>query len=234
MGLRRNLMILIEIETMNELFEHELIYSGIARHVHSLNLVSKSKIFTELWGSVGAIAIFDLPMNLNYFCDHNFPGGDYSADFLIDNHTTLPYYVPFVLPNFLSKAREAMKEQGQGKRKGVKIFLGENRPGLNRKTYFYYCPLCVIENRRQLGETYWHRLFQIPNVDICPIHHVWLKPTNVLLRDVKNRGVFTPAELQRFDPDVREYTGKSVIENFFLNILEIFYGCLKIILVTTP
>ncbi len=195
---------------MIELFKHELVYSGIARHIESLNLVSKSKILAELFGSRSATAIHDLPVNLRYFCGHNFPGGDYPPDFLIDNHTIFPYYIPFVSPNILSKVRESMMERGIG----VKSSLGENRRILKRKIHFYYCPMCVIENRRQLGETYWHRLFQVQCVYICPIHHVWLKQTNILTTNLIKQDYFTPAERLSFETDVREYIDELIVEKF--------------------
>ena len=34
-----------------------------------------------------------------------------------------------------------------------------------------YCPLCSNEDRNKYGETYWHRIHQIWELKICPIHH---------------------------------------------------------------
>ena len=34
-----------------------------------------------------------------------------------------------------------------------------------------YCPLCSNEDRIKYGETYWHRIHQIWELKICPIHH---------------------------------------------------------------
>ena len=41
-----------------------------------------------------------------------------------------------------------------------------------------YCPVCVQEDRLKLGETYWHRLHQILELPVCPIHHCKIVETN--------------------------------------------------------
>ena len=41
-----------------------------------------------------------------------------------------------------------------------------------------YCPVCVQEDRLKFGETYWHRLHQILELPVCPIHHCKIVETN--------------------------------------------------------
>ena len=42
-----------------------------------------------------------------------------------------------------------------------------------------YCPLCIKEDRRKYGETYWHRIHQLRELPICPKHKCKLFDTNV-------------------------------------------------------
>lgn len=37
-----------------------------------------------------------------------------------------------------------------------------------------YCPVCAQENMRKYGVTYWHLNHQIPGIEACYIHKVWL------------------------------------------------------------
>jgi Tn7-like transposition protein D/TniQ len=115
------------------------------------------------------------------------PGHRYTVDQLIDEHTLLPFYAPFLPPERVVKVRESMAEDRGGKRThalaGV-LFCGN----FQRET-FRYCRACVAEDRRRYGETYWHRAHQAPRVIICPHHAVWLEASDVYLhfRDRRKR-----------------------------------------------
>lgn len=40
-----------------------------------------------------------------------------------------------------------------------------------------YCPVCAKQDRKQYGETYWHRAHQIMGVYVCPVHGCYLENT---------------------------------------------------------
>jgi hypothetical protein len=55
-----------------------------------------------------------------------------------------------------------------------------------------YCPLCVKEERANLGECYWHRLHQVPGVEICSKHMVFLENSTIRARSGLNgSGIFS-------------------------------------------
>jgi len=37
-----------------------------------------------------------------------------------------------------------------------------------------YCPVCAREDIKRFGVTYWHRIHQVPGLEACPDHKVWL------------------------------------------------------------
>jgi len=37
-----------------------------------------------------------------------------------------------------------------------------------------YCPLCAESDVKQYGVSYWHRVHQMPGIEACPYHQVWL------------------------------------------------------------
>lgn len=87
---------------------------------------------------------------------------------IILEHTMFPYYVRF-LP--LSQKQHYMDRLIH--RKTAHQLIGS----INRQTdvYLKYCPLCVKEDRKLYGETYWHRVHQIPYIEMCPKHGCPLK-----------------------------------------------------------
>jgi hypothetical protein len=37
-----------------------------------------------------------------------------------------------------------------------------------------FCPVCIEEDKRRFKEAYWHRTHQVPGVEVCPTHGVFL------------------------------------------------------------
>jgi hypothetical protein len=61
-------------------------------------------------------------------------------------------------------------------------------------TYLRFCPSCVQEDREKFGECYWHRLHQVPGVEVCPIHQVAVMNSGVSKRNKNRRYIFISAE----------------------------------------
>lgn len=38
-----------------------------------------------------------------------------------------------------------------------------------------FCPVCISEDRINIGEAFWHRVHQVPGVEVCPVHAVFLE-----------------------------------------------------------
>jgi hypothetical protein len=57
-----------------------------------------------------------------------------------------------------------------------------------------FCPECVQEDKQQFSESYWHRLHQIPGVEICPQHQVRLVDSQVRVQNPTTRHEFIKAE----------------------------------------
>lgn len=56
-----------------------------------------------------------------------------------------------------------------------------------RKVSLYYCPACVEEELARYGEPYWHRLHQLPGVDVCLAHHLELCDSGMTVRQINYR-----------------------------------------------
>jgi hypothetical protein len=59
---------------------------------------------------------------------------------------------------------------------------------------FRFCPVCVTNDRKNVGETYWHRLHQLPSILVCPRHNVFLEDSQVRRDSARDALRFVPAE----------------------------------------
>ena len=56
-----------------------------------------------------------------------------------------------------------------------------------RKTSLYYCPACAEEELARFGEPYWHRMHQLPGVDVCLTHCLELCDSGMTVRQINYR-----------------------------------------------
>ena len=151
-----------------EPFPDETFYSWIARyHDQSANGLYK---FTarRLYGESPSCAIYGLPSGLNQFCESLLPLVIYSPEEIIDNHSILPYFSTAVIRQRMNKAREKMLQPCNT---GIHGQLGSLTSLVKNFRYVRYCPTCLEEDVKYMGEAYWHRSHQLPGVLLCPFHH---------------------------------------------------------------
>src|SRR5688572_26648456 len=161
-----------------EPYPGELFYSVCARFAARTGIPTAAGTMQALFGRRHAVAIADLPHNLDSFVRNLPPGHFLSTDRIIDEHTLFPFYAPFLDIEQSERLRANLHAASYGAdhlRSG--ICAGRIRP----PTFFRSCPECDAENLRTVGETYWHRLFQITGVEVCPKHRVFLADSSVRL-----------------------------------------------------
>lgn len=56
-----------------------------------------------------------------------------------------------------------------------------------RKNSLYYCPACAEEELARYGEPYWHRMHQLPGVDVCLMHQLKLCNSGVTMQRINFR-----------------------------------------------
>jgi hypothetical protein len=171
-------------------YPNELFYSLCARFSQRMQIPTITGVMQTLFGRRHTVAIVDLPNRLDGFVASLPPGSVYTSGLIIQKHTLLPYYSPFIAPSTRERVQRFMRggETAIGARCGS--CLNRVRPPL----YFRSCPDCDAENRKNFGETYWNRLFQITGVEVCPIHKVFLESSDIRLYPLSNRHCFFSAE----------------------------------------
>jgi DNA-binding Lrp family transcriptional regulator len=60
--------------------------------------------------------------------------------------------------------------------------------------FLRFCPACKRKDEECYGETYWHRLHQLPGVEVCPTHETFLENSGVGLRANRKHLQFISAE----------------------------------------
>jgi hypothetical protein len=170
-------------------YPDELLYSVCARYQDRVQYSKTQFAVKDLFGTERSVAVVDLPSRLGNLVAALPPGHRYTVERFIDDHTLLPFYSPFCAPAQIKLVREEM--QGAN---GAKI---HGRLGLlvsNRKNWLQFCPLCAVNDKKQFGESYWHRLHQVPGVMVCPIHSIFLENSSVNVRSYVRRYQFISAE----------------------------------------
>jgi TniQ len=198
------------IGTLPSPYPGELLYSLCARYCDRMQYPSKRSVVQDLFGTRNVIASVWLPSRLNEFVAALAPGHHSSADDLIDNHTLLPFYAPFVLPERLRQLRQDMHGRNGP---GIHMRLGIMASRVPLPQWLRLCPQCVEDDRKQYSECYWHRVHQVPGVEVCPIHETRLQNSSVRARSVKTRYEFVPAERALLTP------GQPALPDHYLEIL---------------
>jgi hypothetical protein len=151
----------------------ELLYSICARYSERVIYPNKQSHTAELLGYKGLSAIVDFPNRLNYLVSILPPGNLYSVEEFINQNTLFPFYEPFLPSERVEVIRHEMKENS--KDNTLRARMAVTIKQVRMPEFLRYCPYCVEEDREEFGETYWHRLHQLPGVLVCQAHLCFLE-----------------------------------------------------------
>ncbi|HEY9707490.1 MAG TPA: TniQ family protein, partial [Oculatellaceae cyanobacterium] len=84
----------------------ELLYSLIARYSDRMQYPDKQSLHQELFADKNATAVVDLPSHLSHLLGVLPPVHGYTVERLIDEHTLLPFYSPFLPTERVNLIRE--------------------------------------------------------------------------------------------------------------------------------
>lgn len=165
-------------------YPDELLYSIFGRYSDWVQYPSNKSIVQDLFGNPSATVIVDLPSHLSSLVDALPLRHSYTVEQLIDEHTLLPFYSPFLPQNRVNALRQDMK--------GDNGLLAQMRSGITGSCihlpkWLRFCPLCAEEDEKQFGDRYWHRLHQVSGVEVCPIHHVFLENSRARAQAKRSR-----------------------------------------------
>jgi hypothetical protein len=168
----------------------ELFYSVCARFSDHVQYATTAAVARELFGRDFINSVVNFPCHLNALVNALHLEHYYTVDTLIDDHTLLPLYGPFLPPERLRHLRNDMygDKSTAHARAGITYFQAPLLQQLR------FCPLCLEDDRQRFGECYWHRVHQVPGVEVCPMHEVLLQNSNIHPRHQRTRNKFISAE----------------------------------------
>jgi hypothetical protein len=108
---------------------------------------------------------------------------------LIDQNTLWPYWAASHCQERRQRTRLEMAGAGN-----AYLSLGLMASSVPWPKYFRYCVSCVECDRATVLETYWHRVHQIPGIEVCALHRERLLNSNVEFRQRRNRYEYRSAE----------------------------------------
>ncbi|HEV2800375.1 MAG TPA: TnsD family Tn7-like transposition protein [Pyrinomonadaceae bacterium] len=168
----------------------ELLYSICARYASRVRYPSKKSVLLDLFGTHNVVASAGLPCRLDLLGEALPPGSEFTVKRLIDEHTLLPYYAPFVPAEREARLRRDMKESG-----GTRVYMrsGVMAGKVPLPEWFRFCPSCKAKDEKLHRETYWRRLHQLPGVLVCHSHKVFLERSSARIKYARNQADFFTA-----------------------------------------
>lgn len=179
------------ISLFTDPYDDELLYSACARFSEKMKYPNIATAARELFGGKNGIAPIIFPNRLNHLISVITTGHNYTADRFIDDYTPFHFYAPFIPDERLRILREEMKGARENR---IYSRLGINANRLNLPTSLRFCPDCVQEDRRKYRQTYWHVIHQLPGIEVCPHHAIFLESSKAGWRGRHNRNAFVSAE----------------------------------------
>lgn len=173
-----------------QVYPDELVFSICSRYHELLAYKSGYSTGRDLFGSDRIVVAVDLPNNLGRLCNSLPVNHDYTTERLINRHTLYPVFSAFISPERAESLRNDLVQSRGGAAYGRTGILNTQ----NQNRYLRYCPSCADEDRNKWGETYWHRIHNVPKVQVCPIHHIPIENSSLLTSYRSQRERFVTAE----------------------------------------
>ena len=172
-----------------DIYPDELMYSQLARYYAKSGYTSYIFAAEDLYEkrTVKPDIEFVNPLTKNAF---NVITRTAAWEYIIQNHTMFPYYARFLPIERRQKAYNSLLEV-KGNIHNL-LAIPKNNNGEMR--YLRYCPICTQEDREKYGETYWHRIHQMIDVNVCPIHSCYLVNSDVAISSRASPNLITAEE----------------------------------------
>ena len=174
-------------------YEDELLYSCVARYaLHTGQADNQKAVIRDIFGIGTAVAIPDIPSHLQDLSRNVSRVWKTNVNQLIAEFTLAPLYFPFLSEMQVRQTISSMASKEGGK---IHTRMGLVASSIQPPTYFRFCPKCLEEQKRILGECYWLRKHQLPSIDVCIKHNCKLENSNVY---------FHPKQKHHFHSAIKE------------------------------
>ncbi|AIY08776.1 hypothetical protein LK13_09350 [Paenibacillus polymyxa] len=203
----------------------EVLYSVFARyHVNSGN-GSCRKTLRDLFSTSNDSAVTAYSGHL-YALHTRIPGKAIPVSYLLEHHTLIPYYRPFIPENRYNRILQNLVHMNC---QSIYMWMGLPASGVESPLFLRYCNQCVSIDRLKFGIAYWHRSHQLTGVFVCPEHQCYLLESPILYEQKGKKHEFIPLEsiLQEIVPLALQGSNKEItIAQKAADLLKNNYGSL--------
>ena len=171
-------------------YPDECLYSIFARFYVRSGISSPKEASIKFFGSDRSLLASTVLLprrleRLDYWID---PACGLTGRELICCHTSYPYQSVAYTDNIYQEMEKILQEgiPSSGMYQLERHMIAKSGwPGAGK--YLRYCPECVREDIREYGETYWHRLPQLPGVQYCPKHGCRIQDSEAPIEEMRVR-----------------------------------------------
>lgn len=191
------------ISYMPEIYPDELIFSWFCRYyVHSgctTHKMALDDIFYKKCNNPSKEFLGHLQADMLLLMQKM-----YSLEGLVLNHTMFPQYARFIP---LEQKKRALQHMAYDFCDAHHLFAILPRNEID--SALKYCPICAKEDIEQFGETYWHRVHQIRNMQVCNKHGCYLHRSAVPAKSEQSFALF-PAQSYMYNKEIQSV--KNTVE----------------------
>lgn len=171
-------------------YPDECFYSIFCRYYVRSGISSSEVVTKQFFGCDRSLLVSTIYFprkfeRLDYWVS---PESGITSGDLICSHTAYPYhsisYIDDVYRQMEKAIREGIPENGIDSL--VRRMMSKGKY-TSTGQYLRYCPECVRDDIKKYGETYWHRLPQLPGVVYCPEHGCEIKNSSAPLEEMRVR-----------------------------------------------
>ncbi|MDV2581684.1 TnsD family Tn7-like transposition protein [Alkalibacillus haloalkaliphilus] len=160
------------------MYEDELFVSAICRYRMRCGYINVRSLERDIFGTENVSKSTLFPMKIEDFVQRLPTSSKLTVEEIIHKHTLFPYFTAFLSEERTNTIFESMK---YGNKRSVETQLGFPASPIKPPKFLKYCPTCFQEDLKELGESFWRRIHQIPGVFYCLQHETLLKKSDVLI-----------------------------------------------------
>lgn len=192
-------------------YPDELVISIIARYRKWSGEPNHRNMLQNIFGDKHTTASVDLPSNIGRLVERLPITSQITVEQLIMEHTMFPFYSAF-LPS--EQAEAVYRSMVEGNGNDIYTRIGIMGSSVRRNKFIRYCNECLSRDIKTYGESYWHRMHQVPGLDVCVEHGIRLLDSNIHLHG-ENKFKFITADASNSPLDcVAEKTPSNEVEKY--------------------
>lgn len=160
----------------------ELLGSVISRYITRQGIKDDKVALDLLYGNRKIVPSPLFPGHISQLLDHIDHLWQKTPKQIVDQHTLLPLFRPFISPK---RYQKIFCNLSNGSTNSFALRSGLNASIQIWPSTYKVCPKCWHSQLKIYGYTYWNRILQCPGVVCCPIHGCLLVDTKLPMYSLK-------------------------------------------------